>query len=217
MSQKGLADLLSVSQGSVSKWEAGKESPRAETVERIRELSGIKVEPEGTPEQEETFEHFCEVPYQGSFIDGLPYSPFNAENVKTLMVYLKKSVASQRLEAWAVSGRYPNLPRNFIGIFQILDEVDRSEIKGHPARNSRILTHSIRRDGTVALAIEEVNGDERMGYWLWPLDRRTRSKSLPVRIRDEMSESEGASATFAYGVLVAVLYEPTSWAGSSNL
>lgn len=208
LSQKGLADVLGVSQGSVSKWEAGKESPRAETVERIRELSGIKVqEPEAQEEIDSSFSTFCEVPYKGSFIDGLPYSPFNAGSFKTLMLYLSKSVAEQRLEAWAVTGMYDSLPHSFVGVFSVIDEVDRQEITGHPVKVSRVLTRSASADGTVTLSIEEVNGNDRTGYWLWPLDRRTRSRTLPAKVTGE-ERPAGEPNTYPYATLVAVIYEP---------
>lgn len=219
LSQKGLADALGVSQGSVSKWEAGKESPRAETVERIRELSGMKYpEPAPDPEQEEEFDIFCEVPYRGSFLDGYTYAPFNADQLKTLMVYLKRSTAENRLEAWAVNGMYPNLPRSFIGVFRLLDATEKRELRGHPARNSRVLTRTVRQDGTVSFSIEEVNGDERTGYWLWPTDRRTKSRTLPVKLKD-FEDNEGdeqMNSTEPYGVLVAVIYEPSSYPPRSS-
>lgn len=214
LSQKGLAEALGVSQGSVSKWEAGKESPRAETVERIRELSGMKYpEPATDQEQEDEFATFCEVPYRGSFTDGYTYAPFNAGQLNTLMLYLKRSIAENRLEAWAVKGMYPNLPRSFLGVFRLLDAIEKRELRSHPARSSRVLTQTVRPDGTVSFSIEEVNGDERTGYWLWPTDRSTKSRNLPVRLIDAEGDErdEQTSSTEPYGVLVAIIYEPSPY------
>lgn len=211
LSQKGLAEALGVSQGSVSKWEAGKESPRAETVEKIRELSGVNlVEPsfatEHTPEED--FSTFCEIPFMGAFSDGIPYEPFNAKELKTLFLYLRKSLTEERLEAWHVTGMYDSLPRSFIGIFRILDADTYPHLKSRPARNSKILVRSTDPDGTVSLSIEELYGDDRRGFWLWPLDRRARSRTLPVKMATEEAP-EDVTATTAYGDLVSVLYEPS--------
>lgn len=212
LSQKGLAEALGVSQGSVSKWEAGKESPRAETVEKIRELSGIPADQPKTEynHSKNEFAAFLEVPFKGRFSDGLPYEPFDANDLKTLMIYLEEDFQGYQFEAWHVTGMYESLPRSFIGIFRIIDVNSYPHLQSRPARNSKILVRSADPDGTVSLSIEELYGDDRRGRWLWPLDRRARSRTLPVKMIDEEALNDTpATETTPYADLVAVLYEPS--------
>lgn len=211
LSQKGLAEALGVSQGSVSKWEAGKESPRAETVEKIRELSGMsndEPKAERYKHSKNEFAAFLEVPFKGRFTDGLPYEPFDATDFKTLMIYLEEDFQGYQFEAWHVRGMYDSLPHSFIGIFRILDEDSYPHLRSNAARNSKILTQSTDPDGTVSFALEELYGNDRRGYWLWPLDRKARAITLPIMISGEGSDLRVAS-TVPYADLIAVLYEPS--------
>ncbi|PZM07602.1 helix-turn-helix domain-containing protein [Rhizobium tubonense] len=216
MSQKDLAEALGVSQGSVSKWEAGKESPRAETVERIKVLSGV-AQPEENDALSEAadnslearrFSHFYEVPLRGRLMDGLPYEPFNASDPRTLMLYLDGRFAESRLEAWIVEGKYPDLPRSFIGVFELEVSGRILETRTQVGRHHRVLTRTVARDETVRMSIEEIHGSPRRGWWLWPLDRQTKDSNLPVLLTEDGVSPEGGITL--EGILVAVMYEPST-------
>ncbi|MEF3132993.1 helix-turn-helix transcriptional regulator [Rhizobium sp. 268] len=81
MSQAEFAQALGASQGSVSKWEAGREVPRLETLEKIAELAPNIQFTEGRliwerdPDQPEPKLFMARAPLVGSFRDGAALEP----------------------------------------------------------------------------------------------------------------------------------------------
>jgi transcriptional regulator with XRE-family HTH domain len=207
MNQKEFAEALGVSQGSVSKWEAGKESPRAEIVEKIRQISGQPASTEAADEpyaEVEPFSKFYSVPLRGIIEDGRPYSPYGPGEARSLEIFLHPDEENPEYEAWIVKGWYDDMPRKFLAVFEIFPPA--KFVLERVGRHRTILVETITPDEATLLSLEEIFGSDRSGYWLWPLDHSYRNRSLPALLNEDGLSVKGN--TRPRGVLRYVLQTP---------
>lgn len=223
MNQADFAAMLSVSQGSISKWESGKESPRAETVEKLRSMpeltdlfQRIIPEPEapiiGIPSI------IVDVPLMGRFDDGSNFEPFNIEDVKKIAIPIPKTGENTEYEAWIVSGTYDDLPREFVGVFELVSPGTIFNFL-EAARSCKVLTRTITANDfhvywlSTPYGVTEGRrgGREHVDVALWPHEVRFRNYQKPVPI-DKSGDAFGWSVSII-GILRYVIYAPTDRRG----
>lgn len=186
MNQKQFADALGASQGSVSKWEAGKEVPRFEVIEKINELSGgfASLTKNYTPKDGPAPYEIKQVPVRGYFYDAAPATFFQEDETQVVHLPLSEGWAEGKLEGWYLSGTYDEIKPESLGVFA---GIGRKERLDDLARGTFVLI-TVQRESHAPRAAEprffltRLYGNSTYGYGLWPIGFRGRESLFPIPI-----------------------------------
>ncbi|MNL11458.1 transcriptional repressor DicA [compost metagenome] len=181
MSQAEFAAALNASQGSVSKWESGKEVPRLETLQRIAALHPgfeyMPSEPRVTEFLHEVMDAVVSVPIAGYFMEGGPIAAY--QNDIECRVLVPKEWLGRPLEAYLSEARSENERRSGgtkLLLVALFSENDTPE----DLRRAEYLVGKKRtKDDEEELFLASmVQGKDQNS--LWPKSEHVRRKSLPV-------------------------------------
>ncbi|RVK40879.1 helix-turn-helix domain-containing protein [Sinorhizobium meliloti] len=107
MNQAEFAKALNASQGSISKWESGKETPRIETLEKIAQLHpAFNYSPAQyrvVPVPHSIMDHIAAVPVMGFLMEGDPVNHY--PNPIECQLLVDQQWADHKLEAFLIEGR----------------------------------------------------------------------------------------------------------------
>lgn len=203
MNQAQFAEALGASQGSISKWEAGRETPRLEALQKIAELApGFSYtldennhigrpfrQPPPPPEENTGF--LAKVPIMGAFGDG--FQPYMLEGTPEMLTFpLAGSWKGRRLEAYYYEPRgykseHP-LPEAMLIVFVILSENDRVDDFGinEPLLVAR---EGPGGEGWWLVEFEKSKNGPYLGH-LWPAYRLARRTLLPIPIEEDGKTAE---------------------------
>jgi len=189
LNQAEFAEALGASQGSVSKWESGREVPRVETLQRIAEINPnfsfiddrLVEDPISAPSTEL---FMAKVPINGSFVDGITPKYF-VDEPTFVTLPLGTLWRDRPLEAYyytPMNARPPE-PKTILLIISGLSNDDRIDDIG-PYTNL-ILRRQEHQGETWYIAQFETTAPIVSGAGaLWPISKRGRRRLLPVPVDD---------------------------------
>ncbi len=192
MSQAQFAQELDASQGSVSKWESGREVPRIDTLQRIAQLVPdfqIAENPEvgafllasstRTRRRDLTMVT-ARVPIRGSFTDSFIARPQPAPSFE-LVIPVAEDWLGRDFEAWYIENHQEDrrTQPQTLGVFVLLGEHDRPD---DLSTNERFLFSYDPLDGKgERYWLMTLETDYQTGHAvLWPTSREGRKRIMPV-------------------------------------
>ncbi|WP_192939887.1 helix-turn-helix domain-containing protein [Agrobacterium tumefaciens] len=202
MNQAEFAAALNASQGSVSKWESGKEIPRLDTLQRLASLhpsfSYMPAETRVVSFVHEVMDAVVPVPVKGFFMEGSPCDEYPSSiECKVLM---PNEWADAKTEAYLVEAR-SNLKRQQGGTKLILVAVFSEKDTPEDLRGGEYLVARARpdREKDELFLANMVRGREHNS--LWPTDDYVKRKTLPIVLGENGKPLDAAFKVI--GVLIA--------------
>lgn len=181
MNQAQFAEALGASQGSVSKWESGREVPRYETIEKISQMvPGFEVRDQTAVLKPKTSFELASVPVRvkGSLRDGHP--PYE-EHSADISALVKEGWRDHELEGWYFMNRYdsdPDRRKPNLGIFARLRENDR--IDDLDSGDQFLVEIDDDRLQGTRYCLTVLEGKGPAGYSLWPISKEGRRFMQPL-------------------------------------
>ena len=214
MNQAQFAEALGASQGSVSKWEAGKEVPRLDTIQKIAELvPAFRV----TGEESVVFRHdaaYAErrqmIPLtammRGSFLDG--HEPTEEPDLGEISVLLDEGWKNHVLDAWGLLARHEQPSRRLtdqVGIFARLGPSD--GLVDAATEDQFLVLFRRPEKSTYRLSLMSLVRGPQKELILWPSVQRGRARARCVELNDDGLPT---SSDFAIvGILIALVCYPS--------
>ncbi|MBY3582236.1 helix-turn-helix domain-containing protein [Rhizobium bangladeshense] len=225
MNQAQFAHALEASQGSVSKWESGREAPRLETLKKIAQLvpefriiededrhSGFLAPLPDLAEGEHPV--IKSVPIKGLFKDGRPLQRYDVSKLPEgkyldLGILFTPEWEDKPMEAWFLQSRYDSLMGRerptAIGIFALMSDLDRAD---DSRLFSEFLVGIAGEDKSERMFLMNLQGG-RPSLALWPTSDAGRIHTMPIPLSAEGKPI--MPGVTVYATLVAkVVYSGTS-------